>query len=232
MAHLHTSSNHLENEITRQHQFLIIYWSMFVMVSNLFESGIVFGIAFFISSILSYTSYRMISVAESGFSGEKKAANQLLSLPHSYHVYSNLTINYGSGSSEIDYIIVGPKGVFVLEVKNYKGQIFGKEPDYNWKQYKTTQKGFVCRNDFYNPVKQVSTHVWRLSKSLRDEGVTAWVKGVVHFTNQEAVLSATTKQTPVLKPHESFASYLNSYKPKKELTNIEIEAICRHIESL
>jgi hypothetical protein len=46
-----------------------------------------------------------------------------------YHLIKNITIPADGGTTQIDHIIVSPFGVFVVETKNMKGWIFGKEED-------------------------------------------------------------------------------------------------------
>ncbi len=65
-------------------------------------------------------------------------------------------------TSQIDHIVVNARGVFVIETKNYAGQIYGTEKQQQWTQY--LPNGTV--NHFYNPVKQNATHVYRLRRIL------------------------------------------------------------------
>ena len=41
------------------------------------------------------------------------------------YVINNLTLEKDGKSSQIDHIVINPRGVFVIETKNYKGQIYG-----------------------------------------------------------------------------------------------------------
>jgi hypothetical protein len=54
-----------------------------------------------------------------GAGAELKVANQLEDLPDSFKVISN----FYTGKGDIDYIIICPKGLFVIEVKAAKGSI-------------------------------------------------------------------------------------------------------------
>lgn len=54
-------------------------------------------------------------------------------------------------------------GIFVIETKNYKGWIFGREKAENW-----TQVIYKRRNSFRNPVKQNWSHVYALKNVLVD----------------------------------------------------------------
>ena len=61
-----------------------------------------------------------------GDAGEQKAGTILKrSLPDGYTIIQNVRVTYNGRSSEIDNIIIGKSGVFVVEVKNVKGTVTG-----------------------------------------------------------------------------------------------------------
>ena len=72
----------------------------------------------------------------------------------------NLYIPKKNGStSEIDLLLITPKGLFVIESKNYDGWIFGRENNINWTQVLPTGNGTSCKQRFYNPIKQNQSHI-------------------------------------------------------------------------
>lgn len=71
------------------------------------------------------------------------------------------------GTTEIDVLLICPKGLFVFECKNYSGWIFGNEAHRNWTQ--TLPKGWngdCHRERFYNPVMQNAQHIRHLKHLL------------------------------------------------------------------
>ncbi|MBE6720507.1 MAG: NERD domain-containing protein [Ruminococcaceae bacterium] len=121
-----------------------------------------------------------------GIIGERQAGVILQKyLPEEYTVIQNAVITYGGRTSEIDNIVVGRTGVFVIEVKYVKGSITGNYEWKNWRQHKVDQYGIAHSKEFYSPVKQVGTHVFRLANYLRDNKVFTHVSGVVYFANSE-----------------------------------------------
>ena len=58
-------------------------------------------------------------------------------------------------TTEIDLLMIHESGLYVFEVKNFKGTIYGKYSDEIWTQYLRTKKN----NCFHNPVKQNEYHV-------------------------------------------------------------------------
>ncbi|MDG2122541.1 MAG: nuclease-related domain-containing protein [Verrucomicrobiales bacterium] len=80
-----------------------------------------------------------------------------------YRVFDDLYLprSDGKGTTQVDHVVVSKFGVFVIETKNFKGWIFGKEKDGQW-----TKK--IGRNSyrFQNPLRQNELHVKALEKFL------------------------------------------------------------------
>lgn len=82
-------------------------------------------------------------------------------------------------SSQIDNMLLTNKALYVIEVKNYKGHIFGTEEQVNWtvtvkhvnkkrsKSGKVYKKTNISKHQFYNPLKQNKTHINKI-KNLTD----------------------------------------------------------------
>ena len=79
----------------------------------------------------------------------------------SYHLIKNVTVPSDGGTTQIDHVIVSRFGVFVVETKNLRGWIFGKEGDAYW-----TQKVFRHSEKFQNPLRQNYKHTKTLSEIL------------------------------------------------------------------
>lgn len=67
----------------------------------------------------------------------------------------------GTGTTQIDHVIVSPYGIFVIETKNYKGWIFGSEKQRQW-----TQQIYRTKHRFQNPLHQNHLHVKALMSLL------------------------------------------------------------------
>jgi restriction system protein len=78
-----------------------------------------------------------------------------------YHLIKNVVIPADGGTTQIDHIIVSRFGAFVVETKNLKGWIFGKEGDAYW-----TQKIFRHSEKFQNPLRQNYKHTKTLGEIL------------------------------------------------------------------
>ncbi len=76
----------------------------------------------------------------------------------------------GGGFSEIDVLMLSPKGLFLFESKNYSGWIFGNETQKNWYQTLPVGKGRKSQKEvFYNPILQNKAHIKHLRVFLEKE---------------------------------------------------------------
>lgn len=145
------------------------------------------------------------AILKRGLEGEERTEKLLSKLPDSYTILSDLTIHAGGKESQIDHIVVGPTGVFVIETKNLNGVITGNATNQELYQHKTGRAGGQYGKSFYNPVKQVATHVWRVALFLKEHRLQTWVYGVVFFSNQEAHVNVSAPagfETPVFSYRE------------------------------
>lgn len=232
MAKIYQNDNPLQIESTRQKQMITILWLSYFMAVYIINSAWFIGVGFFVVSLLTIFSYRKIRVTRYGLAGEKQTLSFFRSLPPNYYVFSNLYIEFGDKISETDFVIVGKKGVFVVEVKNYRGKITGREDDKEWIQHKISKKGYVFTNKMYNPTKQVSTHVWRLSNLLKERVFMTWVQGIVWFVNDDCEIHVDSSKIPVLHANSDFGTFLESYEPRTELSDEEIEKIAQFLRTL
>lgn len=87
--------------------------------------------------------------------GEFAVKRQLNKLPETqFTCWHDLTIQLDDGSTQIDHVVIGERGIFVIETKNLSGWIFGSEHQKMW-----TQK--IHKNHsqkFQNPLHQNYRH--------------------------------------------------------------------------
>lgn len=83
----------------------------------------------------------------------------------------------GSGSSQIDHVVVSRYGVFVIETKNYTGKIYGSENAeywteyFNWYSRSRFRRGLHSQSyKFYNPIRQNHGHIRALRNVLKHYG--------------------------------------------------------------
>jgi len=118
------------------------------------------------------------TAAAKGQAGENLIHNILMQLPDEYTVFKDVILKTPKGTTQIDHIVVSKYGVFAIETKNYRGEIYGDDNRKYWTQmiitdvtyrrkwYKTYT--YVTKNRFYNPVKQSLAHTYTIKNYLKD----------------------------------------------------------------
>ncbi len=137
------------------------------------------------------------NIVNAGIRGENTLRQLLCGLPGSYCGFQNATIAYEGKTSELDIILIGPTGIFVIENKNQNGTITGNIGDQQWTQRKVGRRGGEYSKSFYNPVKQVGTHVYRLANILRSNGQHICIHAAVFFSNPETVIRIEGDQSKI-----------------------------------
>ena len=92
---------------------------------------------------------------------------------------TNVRISFEGSRSEVDNLIINSHGVFIIEAKNYVGELVGDLDAYEWKKYKTTPGGDIYCKTVKNPIKQVKRQIYILSHILRQHKLDVWVDGYV-----------------------------------------------------
>ncbi|NHN34860.1 nuclease-related domain-containing protein [Paenibacillus agricola] len=94
--------------------------------------------------------------------GEYKINIQLDQLPKDCKYLSDLMVRNSksrTGFSQIDHVVISPFGLFVIETKNYNGEIKGLRDDTYW----TVNNRFKM----YNPLKQNYGHIKALESTIK-----------------------------------------------------------------
>ncbi|MGL5068808.1 MAG: nuclease-related domain-containing protein [Sarcina sp.] len=118
---------------------------------------------------------------EQGDIGEKYAKSKLKNLNDTYNIFCDITVPARGKSAQLDTIVVGDNGIFVIEVKNIDGKVMGDIKDKYLTIEKTGRKGKKYYRKLYNPYMQVGTHTRTLESYLKSNGVYCKVTGLVLF---------------------------------------------------
>lgn len=92
---------------------------------------------------------------------------------------TNVEILCNGRRAELDNVVINDRGVFIIEVKNFIGELFGEEDDAEWMKFKTSYSGEVFQKNVRNPIKQVKRQIYLLSQKLENHGVKLWIGGYV-----------------------------------------------------
>ena len=193
------------------------------------------AIAFFISTSAPANTNQKTAAKYYGDFGEQKTGDILEHyLPEDYTLVQNLTLHYAGGTSEIDTIVIGKSGVFIVEIKNVKGTIRGDYADYEWLQDKIDRYGIEHPKNLYNPTKQVGTHIWRLAKFLRENKIDTYVQGAVYFANPESALALSGEEgkIPVFSYRQTPALLEYIHAGNAQLSAAKVQSIVRLLDEI
>lgn len=150
-----------------------------------------------------------IDVKSKGDIGENFVANILgETIIGQQYVINDLLFKNNMGiSCQIDHIFINKFGIWVIETKNYAGQIYGNENQRQWTQVLAYGNK---KNSFYNPVKHNATHIYRLSEYLKVKKV---FQNIVVFLNNADLTNVSAT---------NIYSVYDLYKIKTQPTNITL----------
>ena len=162
--------------------------------------------------------FRLHRGYQRGFEGEKEVTQLLSStLSDDYFLINDVQLVAGKRSN-IDHIVLGPTGIFVLETKNHSGKI-------------------ICYEDSWtgigqNPSTQARVNALRVYKVIKASGIFVsklpWVQAIVVFANKKVALDIRKKpdNVKVLKIDE-LTNYI--IQETRRLSAQEIELISKEI---
>jgi len=155
-----------------------------------------------------------------GIWGEEAVSSALSALDNRHRVFNDLVLPGARG--DIDHVVVGPGGVFVLETKNYAGEITC-----------TGNRWARCRNGTWevlqrSPSRQVSDNARRLDAFLGGCAVAVKADPVVVLASRNARIRCEDPAVPVVE-RRTIASYLGSRHSR--LSGKEIRIISEYIQN-
>ena len=174
---------------------------------------------------------RYNSAKQKGKRGEMRVSAILSKLSDEYTILNDLVFRTEKGTTQIDHIVVSKYGIFTIETKNYRGEIYGDDNRKEWTQLIVTKVTYakkwwktytyVTKNRFYNPVKQSVGHALRIKELL---SVFPHVKivPIVVFTG-DAILRYVESNNHVVY-EENLLDVIDGYKTTY-LTDNDVQAV-------
>jgi Nuclease-related domain/TadE-like protein len=163
-----------------------------------------------------------------GLSGERQVGRVLASeLPQEYVLINGLKLPRGAG--DIDHLVVGPTGVFVVETKTMAGRIVC-EPDGTWRRTRVGRAGTAYAAYIGDPATQVRRNIYAARECLRIRlprlfrGTPLWIEGLVVFAHPQTELRAEYSRVPALLLDEA-ASRICLHTPQRRLQPAQIDAV-------
>ena len=140
-----------------------------------------------------------------GIKGEYIVAEYLNQLPEDYFVFND--VKFPGSYGNLDHVVIGPTGIYVIETKNYKGFFLIKGNELFYKNGNRAKKAKG------QPGKQVIANSMSLKKFLEDNGVnmdSIWISSIVTLIDNNFKIEQKPKYYNVLFPSTIPQFILNS----------------------
>jgi len=238
MKILKETSNYLKEQMEFNKKASIVFFLIGILgliFSFMFANFIFVCISGFIIVIgghflVQYTNY------SGGLGGEKIVIEMLRNLDDDHYLINDVMLPERYGN--IDHILLCPNGIFVIETKNYEGEIICDGDEW----HRHYEGGFTISMrgrpywkeprdyDMGSPSKQVKGNAVKLKqliesqKNIFKNPLKIWVEGIVVFTNPNVNLKLNEPTVTVLKVEELY-DYLKNKESKIKFSSKELESI-------
>lgn len=158
-----------------------------------------------------------------GLKGEVTVTQTLQQvLPNDCYILNDVTVRRGWHSAQMDHIVVTPRGIFLVETKNWRGRITGAEDERRWRQDKGSGQPPVF---LANPILQNRRHVEIFRHWLRAHGVD-WpdVFPVLVMMAPSAEWEIRGLTVPILRPPAA-AEYIGHTVGTRSYSEKEVDAV-------
>ena len=163
-----------------------------------------------------------------GVSGERHVGQVLATeLPQGYALFNGLKLPRGSG--DIDHLVVGPTGVFLLETKTMAGRIVC-ETDGTWHRTRVGRSGTPYDAYIGDPAAQVQRNIFAVRQVLRRRlpvlfgRKPLWIEGLVVFPHPDTQLETDGSRVPAV-PIDEAAQRICRHTPRRWLQPQEVDAV-------
>ena len=146
--------------------------------------------------------------------GEREVAEVLKKIK-GYRLLNDILIKNQDKTTQIDHVLIGKKGIFVIETKDFNGIISGEEYSKAWIQI---LNGYT--NKFYNPIRQNYGHIKALENLIKRKDIFI---SVIVFTNKSKFEEMDT-ETSVIQLKE-LKKFIKKYPSNININKEEIESI-------
>lgn len=141
--------------------------------------------------------------ALAGIEGEVAVLERLRQLPDDYLLLNRVQLPDGqlpNGWRELDFIVAGPTGLWIVEVKNTPGYVYVQPGERHWPLARRGGCGSRPNwNAIENPIPQARAQTDSLRRWLLQHGISAEPRPAICLSHPEvAVESGTESPVPVL----------------------------------
>jgi hypothetical protein len=150
-----------------------------------------------ISAGLIFYGYNKSKSWNKGIKGEYIVAEYLNQLPNDYYIFND--VKFPGSFENIEYVVIGPNGIFVIENKNYNGYYIIDSNNWFYKSGRNVNKTYS------NPGKQVMANTMSLRTFLIDNGINmdgVWIHSIVTLLNNNFEFQKLPEYYKVLDPSQ------------------------------
>jgi hypothetical protein len=227
------SSSYLKNQVRKNLAkavlcvalFFLIFFALSLRVLFTLSLGI-FDAAGLLVSLVPLAAFyfylRKYRIYNAGWAGEKRVAKLLSSkLSDDYFLINDLYLHNGGG--DIDHVVLGPSGIFVLETKNWSGDI-----TCNGDMWQRTGKRSFKGSPSLQVKRNAAKIKYIIDSSQAFRSLDVWVEGIVVFTNNHATLNLNNPTVLILKLPQ-LPSHITTQRSPNNFSLQQIEAIGKEI---
>lgn len=157
--------------------------------------------------------------ALAGIEGELAVLRKLQTLPDDYTLINRVKLPdpwLPNGMRELDFIVAGPTGVWIVEVKNTPGHVQVKPDARHWPLARRAGCGNrPCWSAIDNPLPQVTDQAGALKRWLLLEGLSVEPRPIVCLAHPEvAIEGGSDSPVPVLVPAQ-LSAHITQASPER-----------------
>lgn len=202
---------------------LLISFVMFRMFETKPLAIVIIGLIFACNAAYMILA-RRYNILNSGRNGEKNLYKAVKKLEGNNIIFVNLPIRYKRGRSEVDMLIISPKGVVIIEVKNHSGTISGNWRAEKWVQQKFYRNGKTTSVEMDNPIKQMRRQRDIVKSIFNAAGEDVWVDTVLYFSNPSVRLKLNLRENDyVCLGTRELMRFLSEYKSGRTISKAQME---------
>lgn len=109
---------------------------------------------------------------KSGNKGMEETKKILKKLPDEYSIFEYVLAEKDGKKTEIDFVVTGKNGVFLLDAINVGGVIIAGKNSDKWE---------VGRSKINNPIRKSKWQIYMLSRNMRKDGVGGHITGAIYI---------------------------------------------------
>lgn len=156
-----TDYEYMEGKIKSNRKLALLFFLVCLVVLPFFLYGSIIALVIALVFLSRNSSWKK------GIAGEKEVIMALQELDNSYYLLNDVVLYPKHGN--IDHIVLGQNGIFVIETKNYKGEIGCKEDEWYLLTYPAKKRGSGRRKrPVKKPLPSISKQAKRNATTLKN----------------------------------------------------------------